>query len=377
MKTLDRYIIRNVLINFVVLLISFMMLFVVVDFIIDIDEFLKVGRAWKDSYGGSITIATIVGIADYYGPIVVLLYVFLSGLLVTAAMGFTLASMARSRELVAVVASGVSLYRMATPILGVGLALSLLNLPIQEVVIPHLAPKLAREKSKIAAQSQPGRTFHYVADGQGHLFSARRFNSDLGELTGVDVLMRNAAGQPTRRVTADKAVWDEARSGWSLVQGYAVAAMSSPDAAVPGLDAGRPVPMEFISTTLSPTVLLARRATIYPRLLSMHDLSRLRENPAVEASRRANLVQIMWGRFSLLVLNVLILAMGLPFFLRRLPGNLLSVAVKAAGVTILAWAVGVVLLQIAPGGLNPVAAAWLPVALYLPVAAVLLQFIRT
>ena len=48
-------------------------------------------------------------------------------------------ALGRNRELTAMVSSGISLYRVAMPILIAGIALNVLALPVQEFVLPHLA----------------------------------------------------------------------------------------------------------------------------------------------------------------------------------------------------------------------------------------------
>ena len=115
MNILDRYIVRAFLVNFGILLVVLMSLFVLVDLIIDFDEFLKGGQVRADRYGG-VFLATMFSIVDYYGPVIVLMYVFLSGLLVVTAMGFTLSGLQRTQELTAMVASGLSLsWNLDTP----------------------------------------------------------------------------------------------------------------------------------------------------------------------------------------------------------------------------------------------------------------------
>ncbi|MEL7089072.1 MAG: hypothetical protein AAGL98_11630, partial [Planctomycetota bacterium] len=80
------------------------------------------------------------------------------------------------------------------------------------------------------------------------------------------------------------------------------------------------------------------------------------------------------------VLNALVLVMGLPFFLKRLPGNTMVAALRAAGLCIGAWGGGLMMLQLSPGNLpigGPVLVAWLPVVIYLPVSAWLLGKIKS
>jgi len=377
MKKLDRYIIEQFLVNFVILLAVMACLFVTVDLLVDVDEFLEAGRIRADQYGG-VFAATLWTIGDYYGPTLVLMYVFFCGLLVVGAMGFTFTGLARNGELVAMVSSGVSMHRIAAPVLVIGLLLNGLAIPNQELLIPRLSHKLARSKSQVKYDTAAAFDIHYAVDTHGHLLSAAQFNAGGAGgaqpmLTGVTILERDAAGQVQRRITAEQAFWDEAKQGWELLGSSVIrpgegaagitAYHESPDAAV-----------GFFATNLSPPVLLARRATIYPRLMSLGELQALTANPAVDAGP---ITQIMHSRFSMLVVNMLVLAMGLPFFLLREPANMLSQGVKASAVCLGAWGLGLVMLQVGVGQLNPVASAWLPVVVYLPVTSVMLQTIKT
>lgn len=370
MKTIDRYIIRTFLINFAILFVVVMSLFVVIDLIVDLDEFLKGGqhRAGED---GSVVMGTLVTIVDYYGPVIVLLYVFLSGVIVTAAMGFTVSAMQRARELTAMVASGISMYRIAAPVVIAGIGLSALTLPCQELLIPAVAAKLARSKSQLDHAAIENFPVHYARDEAGNLIRAVEFDPNLGVLIGVTILERSEEQLIQRHITAAQATWDEQRQGWQLLEGE----VTTPAEA--GSIQGRSASIDFYATRLSPTVLLARRATIYPRLLPLAELQAMQSNEAVDQSQRNQITQIIWSRFSLLVVNVLVLVMGLPFFLLRAPKNPFVQSIKAAGVCLGAWGGGLVMLQVTATWVNPVAAAWLPVVIYLPLSALLLQTIET
>lgn len=372
MKTLDKYIVRQFLINFGILFLVMMSLFVLVDLLIDLDEFLQAGRQWAENYGGVLP-ATLVAIGDYYGPMMVLVYVFVSGLLVVGAMGFTLAGLQRTRELTAMVASGISMYRIAAPMLVAGIALNALSLPVQEMVVPKLADKLARSKSDVKREAVETFPVRFTSDERGNLIDAQTFDPEKQMLSGVTIIVRSEQGLTQRRITATQAFWDEDNQGWQLYpSGYVVEPL--PRDAPPVQE---PEEVTFFPTELSPTVLLARRASIYARLFSLEELQTVQDNPAIDASSREQITRIMWSRFSLAVMNVLIMVMGMSFFLQLGQGNLLMQAVQAAGVCLGAWGGGLLLLQAGAGWLNPVASAWLPVVIYLPVSAVLLQFVKT
>ena len=379
MLLIDRYIIRQFTVNFLILLFVLMSLFVLIDLMFDLDEFVAAAR-WRLEQNqvparrrGAFVMALLWTIMDYHGPTLVLVYVFLAGLLVVAAMGFTFNGLVRNRELMAVVTSGVSMYRVAEPLLVVGIALSFLALPIQEFVIPELAHKLARSKRHLKRGPITRYPIRYQPDGQGNLFCAEQYDAEGKVLTGLTVRQVDKEGRLIRRISADEAVWDPHLGGWRLAQGHATGLADSTTDIV-AVDHSLDESIEFFATDLSPQVLMARRASIYPRLLSLSGLHRLASNSNVD---RRQIRQIMHSRFSLLVINALILVMAMPFFLLREPANLLRQAIKAAAVCMAAFFLGVVVMQLGTAYLNPVASAWLPVVLYLPISAALLQTIRT
>ena len=290
-------------------------------------------------------------------------------------MGFTLSGLGRSRELTAMVSSGISLYRVAMPILVAGIALNILALPIQEFIIPELAGKLGRRKSHVKNMSIERYAFQYVPDEKGALISAARFDAEHEQLDGMRVLLRNTDAVQIGHITAAQALWNEEAGGWDLIDGYKIA--GSPDESpVEAMDRGS-VEIDFFETDLSPTLIKTRRNADYVRLLPVSQLQQMQHSQAVPASMRDVVTRTKWARVCLLIVNVLILAMGLPYFLLRTPGNMLVQSVKCAGLCIGVWAGGMTLPDMMSGTLNPVAAAWIPVVVYLPLSAYVLKKVKT
>jgi len=393
MNTLDRYIIKQFLLNFIILSVVMMGLYVLVDLIVDLDEFLEAGRELADEHGGTIP-ATLWVLGDFYFPFLLLVYTAMSGLIVVAAMGFTLAQMQRSRELIAIMAGGISLYRVAAPILVAGFIFNMVSIPIQEVLVPPRAEKIIRPKSQAGEPTLGDKPIHYVLDESGALVSAASFSAQRGEMYRVRIIVLNdETGQQESLIRADLARWDDAAEHWTLwsdanekVEGavfdkdldrwitpggtrYNLITQGTQPEALTGQ-----VAMAY-KTGLSPKVLKIREASLYLRLQSLRQLESMRDNEALSLETRGQITQIIWSRFSTIVLSVLLLLMGLPYFLARVPGNLMTNAAKASAITIGAWAGGLVLLQV--GTLNPVTAAWLPVIIYLPVSFWMVTTIKT
>ncbi len=367
MRTLDWYILRQFFINFGIVLLVMFGLFMLVDTIVDLDEFVKAGKILAERHGGWPVLWSLWVVADWYGPWSLLFYSYLSGIVASAAMGFTLAGLGRTRELVAMVAGGISLHRVAAPVIVGGFVLGLLSLPIQELAIPALSQKLARQKSEVGRQAIRRFAIRYLPDAQGSLFSAAAFNGSAGTLTGLTVLRRDAQGRVLERITAETAHWNEARKGWDLPGGHKI----KPDIGA-GVEA-----VDFIATDLTPRRLMARRASFYPVLLSVASLQEMASIAADRPDEAGQFRRIMHSRFSLIAVNVLMMVMALPYFLSCNPQHVLTASVKTAAIVMGAWALGLVLLLTGMGLFNPVTAAWLPVVVYLPLAAGMLMAVRT
>lgn len=373
MGTLDRYIVRQFLTNYVVLVLVLVGLVVLVDMLAGLDEFVQAGQQWAPRMYG-FGIALLWAIGDYYGPVVLHLTILLTGLACVGAMGFTLSAMVRQRELVAVVSSGVSLMRIAAPLIAVGAILNLASLPLQEYVIPPLASRLVRDKAEMKKLTPETFQIRYARDSAGNLVSAANFrpNPSPAVLESVTILQRDGRGRAQWRIRAAQAVWEPDHGAWRLINGHAIRPIGGDDQ--PTADLPDPQPVELFSTDLTPQVLMARRVSAYPRLIGLADLLSLANNPAAD---QASLLHVLHTRFSSVVVNILILLMGMVFFLVRQPSNLVLATLKAAAVTLAAWILGLVLSFYLVPGLNPAASAWLPVVLLLPPTAFMLQSVKS
>ena len=373
MTTLDRYIIRQFLINYFVLLAVLMSLIVLLDVIINLDELVDVGAA--DVGLVARIVSTAMRLVDFYLPMCLLFFVYVAGLVAILAAGFTLASLIRNRELVAIMAGGVSLYRVALPIFAMGFAGQLLLIADQEWALPAVAHKVGRSHSDAAQGKAKSVSIHFVPDGQNALFTAHSFNADDGTMTDVSILQRNEQRQTVARITAAQAVWDSARQGWELINAWAEPTRMAGQRQSAGAQTNVPPPVEFIATDLDPTTIVLRQNAHLRQLLSIGQLGALEDKPHIVDPHEIR--RIRHSRFSLPLMNMMILAMGLPFFLIRMPGNMLMQSIKGLLVCIPAWGGGFVTLHISVTALPPAVIAYLPIAAFVPVAFYLMDNLET
>jgi hypothetical protein len=134
-------------------------------------------------------------------------------------------------------------------------------------------------------------------------------------------------------------------------------------------------PAEQVETDLSPTRLSMRR---YGQVASMLSLAQISDMLAWPDSREAPaLRRSAMTRFSVLVLNILMLLIALPFFLDRVPDGLFGRSVKCAGVVIPLYFTAAGLMLIPLPGIGALLESVLPVLLLLPVALIRLGGLRT
>ena len=140
MKTLDRYILRNFLTAVLLWFVVVVALRVVADLFVNMDE-------WTERQLPLSQMMADMG--RFYGNQFFLYIVEMGGLIIVASAAFSLARMNHSNELTAMLASGMSLYRVIWPIvlcsmlLGGGIILD------REIIIPRISAQLVRSRDDL------------------------------------------------------------------------------------------------------------------------------------------------------------------------------------------------------------------------------------
>jgi lipopolysaccharide export LptBFGC system permease protein LptF len=371
MTRLDRYIAGRVLLNFVLLFAALYLFAATVDIILNLDEFMKLAEAdvGKDAIWIRRLGVAMLYAANYHLPQLFQFYAWLYGLVLVGAAAFTLAQMSRYRELVAVMAIGMSLRRVAMPFLAVGLALGGLQILNQEIMLPRLAPLLLRTHQHAKQGSVDAFPVKFTDDANGTLLQAASFDPGTETLTRPTLIERDATGRTTRRWWAATATWNAQAEGWDLVEGRTVEI--TPD----GRGSTASKPATLVTTDLSPMRLTMRRYGQVASMLSLSQINKMLQWPDAresEALRRSAV-----SRFAIVALNLLILAIGLPFFLDRLPGSLFTRAVRCAAIVLPLYFTAAGMMLVPLGFVGPLVGVLLPVLLLIPVAMMRVGLIRT
>lgn len=374
MWLIDRYIARRFLINFLILLLLLFVFAVSIDVLLALDRYMDVVDERNPS-GGAIarSLALVAVVVDFHGPRIFQFYAYMVGLLSVGAMGFTLAQMHRHRELVAVLACGVPLRRLAAPIIVSAVGLNAAQLLNQELVLPKLAPLLIRNHGDIGRRNIQAFEVPLTVDGHGNLIQAPSFDPQTGTLKLPTILERDESGRTLRRITAEEARWNPQPGRWDLVGGRAVDARGDPADQTTATVEGRPV--EAYETDITPDVLTMRRAGEFSTMLSLKQISRMLAAPGVVDADA--LVRFACARFTTVLVNILVLLMALPFFLLREPASLLRMSVLCAATAIPAVMGALLAAVVDLPGIPPVVEVLLPVLVLTPVAIFMVSTIKT
>jgi len=367
MRTLDRYLLRSFLFNYAAALFVMVSMYVVLDLFFNLDEFTENDRPF---------FTTLLDIADYYAFNVPFYFSQLSGVITLFAACFTLARLQWANETTAILASGVSLYRVAAPIVVAGFCMNVLLVADFEVIIPAIAPKLARSRDDV----EETRVYDlwFVKDGN-RVLSAQHFRPkpEPGEIRNLRVVeLAGPRKQLAGAITAANATWDPAKHRWNLVSGRHYDLSGADNSSV------KPTPVDFYESQLDPDQLVLRKMVAWTQFLSTSQLNKLVDQ---DETRRGMVDQIKHTRFTQPITNMILLLLGISFFMSRLPReSVLNQAVKAIGTCAL-------LIMLAFAGQHMIGAvgsvfhvpipaafpAWIPIFLFGPLAVWLLDSVKT
>ncbi|HEU0015727.1 MAG TPA: LptF/LptG family permease [Longimicrobium sp.] len=205
MKLLDRYVLRQFVATFLMLVLGLPLLFIIADITDNIDKYMDTGIS-----GGRLALSYV-----YHFPLFVVYAFPIAALVATV---FTIGGMTRHQEITAAKAGGVSFWRLFRPIGMMAVVLSVAALGLTELV-----PVTLRKRAELLGERQEIRTgprinFVFQTAREGVL-SARRLDASTGELSEVVLERNGTARAPGLHRMARRAVWLE-KGGWRFEDGW-------------------------------------------------------------------------------------------------------------------------------------------------------------
>lgn len=362
MRIMDRYLLINFVVAYVICFVSMVGLYVVIDLFTNVDEFLEDHPS---------TWVFMRRASQYYFIHSFHYFDKLSPIITMIAAMTTLAALHRHNEIVALLAAGVPTRRALGPILtGVALVIGL-GVGNRELVLPSNSERLQRLHEDIEANHslQPARRI----DSDGVLFSAETAHREDQRLNKVSITVPAGIVGPLQEIQCASAFYQPEtqteRSGWKLV-GVGPVQMARDNLKVKQLDDGA----WFIASDLTFADMIRR--DVWRAFASTWDLlDHLRSPDAKDAD---DIRTTIHGRIMQPALNVILVLIGIPFVLQWERRNIYRSIAVSMFLCGLFFVVDTTAAYIAAHGyLDPLLAAWLPVFFFGPVSVSLFHRIGT
>lgn len=365
MKILDRYIARHFLWGYLIAFSVLVGLRIVIDLFVNLDEFAE-----HSNYG----FGTVFWHTAYYYLINSTLYFreFASIITVVAA-AFSLGKLVRSNELIAIMASGVSLKRIVAPILVMAILLTGLAVVNQEILIPHLSADLVLPEDQLKGQAMY--PVWFVVDRNSSLICAQYYAEGEAAFYGITIITRQPKRERlgilevTGRIQADKAVYNEETGAWDLINGIQIAADAG--GGVQTIDsyfAEQLVPKDI------PVMVMADISLLSWRQLGAKTAHNPRDIAQIYSQRNFRVTEHL--------INLVTLLVCLPVLLVRDPRTMKSAIMASFGLTAACMIVTFACKMLATEdalfkNLTPEFWAWLPIFIFVPIAFIELDTMKT
>lgn len=356
MSILDKYITKNFLVGYLIAFCVLIGLRIIIDLFVNLDEFT--------AHADIGTLAVLKNIFIFYALNTTLYFRDFAGMITVVAASFSFGKMVRTNELVAMMASGVSLKRVIGPVILLALLLTALLVLDQEFIIPPLSDKLVREHNDLPGQESY--RIWFVNDGNGSLICSRKFDVATSTLHDPTILLRRkttATGiwEVTGRIDAEKAFYNADAHRWDLTGGQFIEKTSLKG----------PQPVGYYASDITPKDIPTRLRSEHKALLSLRQLSALTKQGA-KIKDQAQLFSQKHFRITEPIINLVMLMVCLPILVCRDPKSMKTAAMVSFAMTGVCFVVTFICKVLAAEAVfnkvMPELWAWLPVFIFLPLS---------
>lgn len=210
-QVLDYYLLRNFLFYFVLLLVGFTLLFEIFTFFDLLDDISQHRASWME-------------VASYFRYLSYYLIYQLAPLACLVSILITLGIMTKNNELVAFKAAGISLYRVALPLLLAGAIMTAALIAFDQGYLPY-ANQRAEELHSIIKGLPPQTYFEpqhrWIFGNNSKIYNYQLFDPDRVLFGGLSVFELNPQNfSLRRRVYAARAYWEPQQRAWILESGW-------------------------------------------------------------------------------------------------------------------------------------------------------------
>jgi len=349
---------------------------IIIDLFVNLDEFTE--------HADLETAVVIKNIFTFYLLNGTLYFRDFAGMITVVAAAFSFGKMVRHNELVAVMASGVSLKRIIFPIVFLALLLTGVLVIDQELIIPPLANRLVRSQGDV-----PGHESYqvrFIGDGNGSLINSLKFDVETSTLYDPTILLRRPTSRPgiwevTGRIDAEKAVDKDQTGRWDLY-------IRSPETGewvshglLDEFGSGKGLqPIAFYTSDITAKDIPVRCESEHKTLLSLRQLKAL-EAQKIQIRDMAQLSSQKHFHVTDPLINLVMLMISLPILVCRDPKSVKSAVMISFALTgacfIFTFICKIFATEVVFDRVMPELWAWLPVFIFLPIAFIELDSMKT
>ena len=296
MTRIDRYILRQFITTAFFSLIAFMVLFVVVDMMENLDDFLD----------KQATISIILTYYMYFLPEIVKLMIPVAMLLSAL---FTTGRLSTLNELGAMKLTGLSLYRLMGPLLIFALVVTGISIYFNGWIVPF-ANKKKFEIGRVYFQKNieyVDKTNIFIQDSPTRILSMGYFDDNRNTAQQVSIQDFDPADftKLRARYDASEMIWNPGRKSWTLVSGIYRRFLDSSE------NLERFASLEIGTLNFSPDDV--RKKQLKPDEMDYGDLKQFIENQQRAGQDVARWLVDFYGKISFPFASVIVVLFGVPF----------------------------------------------------------------
>ncbi|MCU1299342.1 MAG: transporter, YjgP/YjgQ family, partial [Acidobacteriaceae bacterium] len=208
---LDDYVLRDFALNLAMVLSTFLMLLLVFTL------FELLGDILRNQISPVVVGEYLLNVIPYFIYSVMPFTILLAVLI-------TLGLMHRSNEIVAIKATGISIYRVIVPVLIAAIVLATGLFFFDQFYLPHANKR--QDALRNIIKGKPAQTYlnperKWIFGQNSTIFYYQLFDSDRNQFGNLSVFQFNPANfELTHRIYADRAHWDEQLKKWVCTQGW-------------------------------------------------------------------------------------------------------------------------------------------------------------
>lgn len=200
MRILDRYIIKSILTIFLGCIILFVFLYIIVDIFGHLDEILKQKT-------------NLILLRQYYLAYLPIIFVQIAPIACLLATLYTLGSLNRNNEIIAMRTSGLSIWQITKTIIIFGVIVSVFVFLLNEKVVTRSQSIIERIKIQMESQGKKKSKELEIIKNlsmyglKNRLFFVNKFYIKDNTIEGITILEQDARQNVTKKIVASRGVW--------------------------------------------------------------------------------------------------------------------------------------------------------------------------